>query len=125
MQPGKGYVPRSTINVNGFRADFLAADLGADVALLSVKQQANLPRIDVGSTANLRHDQIIYTIGFPAKSQVPLMFCEQMQSLAVSTRPAHTPTRMPDGLIVKSKLNGTFSGFPGRLCFMSIMKATR
>jgi S1-C subfamily serine protease len=114
MQPGKGYVPRSTIKVNGFRADFLAADPGADVALLSVKQQANLPCINVGPTANLRHDQIIYTIGFPAKSQVPLMFCERMQSLTVNKRPrSYTDPDTVDGLIVKSKVNGTFSGFSG------------
>jgi hypothetical protein len=117
MQPGKRFVPRSAIRVNGFPAEFLAADPGPDVALLSVKQQSNLPRIEVGSTANLRPDQIIYTIGFPARSQVPLMFCERMQSLKVREHASYTDLDAADGRIVTSKLNGTFSGFSGSPMF--------
>jgi hypothetical protein len=114
IEPGRGYVPEATIKVNGIRAEFLAVDPGADVALLSVKELANLPLQRLRSNTHLHHGQLIYTIGYPARSKVPLLFSEQMKSLTVTKRTrSYTGSDAVDGLIVTSKFNGTFSGFSG------------
>ncbi|MGK3833483.1 trypsin-like peptidase domain-containing protein, partial [Enterococcus faecium] len=90
LEPGKPFSPRSTIRVNGTRAEFLAADPGADVAFISVKSLANMPRIEVGASDNLQNGQTLYSIGFPARSKVPLMSGEQVVALKVVKHPRLT-----------------------------------